>query len=1139
LAQTLNVMAAGRVPLRPQPEPLDTSQLLTQRRGAGRSVEAVSRRPRGQIGRRRAVRPAHLPERGSLSSSPSTNCRSQTNGEFRLGGRPHANTEHLTPNAEHRLANSQPRFIMALRLLHGRKDDHRLVTHNPLRNSSRYGQSLWLLRPIIVSIILSLTGVTAGSWYSTNLNPIGLSAVRAASNPTMVVKRTAGGPYPLTITAGSPTIYYGDGWPTITPTYTGLMNGDKGPSTPPTCYIQGQNGPAPVAGRYTTFCSGASDPNYSPISYVNGTLTVQKSRLTITAPTFTTGYGPIPALVPTFAGFENGHNPGNLTSLPTCTTAAGSTGAVAQLGTYAVTCSGASDPNYDIRYAQGTMTVIPASLTVTASSASIGHGAQVPPITPIYSGFVNGDTASTALTGSPVCSTDATSSSPVGTYPTTCAQGTLAANHGNYAFTFVPGAITIGTAPLTVTAGSASIYYGDGWPAITPTYTGLLNGDKAPNTPATCTIQGEFGPAPVVGSYVTVCSSASDPNYGPITYINGKLTVVKSRLTITAPTLSAPYGPIPNLDPTYAGFVNGDTASSLASPPTCTTASGGTGTVVPLGVYTITCSGAADPNYDIRYAQGQLSVVPASLTVSAASPSSVYGSKVPAITPVYTGFVNGDTAATALTGAPVCSTIANSATPVGTYASTCKQGTLAANDGNYTFTFAPGVVTIEKASLIITASSPSIYYGDGWPLIAAKYSGLVNGDTEPEFTPTCDIPQRTNKPPLVGSYATTCSGASDPNYTITYMSGSLTVQKHRLTVTAPTVTFHYGPIPVLSPSYAGFQNGDTRASLNPRPFCTTSAGSVGALAQIGPYTDNCTGAGDPNYDFKYIQGSVTVTPAPLRVKAIGATIVHGDRLPAVTAHYSGFVKGESAATALTGAPVCSTGATSSSPAGRYATTCTQGTLAAKGSHYSFRFVRGTLIVLPALLTISASSASITYGDRIPAITAAYAGWKNLDGLAQLTSKPACGVPASQHGKALSAGTYKTECSGAASPDYRFSYVTGSLTVRRSGVKVAYAGPQAITRGGRARLTALLRSAAGRPIQGRTMTIQVGTGKHPQKSLTGKTNARGQAICRITRVTVSRGRQTVIIRFSGDSPGNQYDYAAGTARATVNVRRATG
>ena len=84
-----------------------------------------------------------------------------------------------------------------------------------------------------------------------------------------------------------------------------------------------------------------------------------------------------------------------------------------------------------------------------------------------------------------------------------------------------------------------------------------------------------------------------------------------------------------------------------------------------------------------------------------------YGGTVPTITPGYTGFVNGDTAAS-LTTPPVCSTTATSSSPVGSrYTSSCTG----AVDPNYSISYVAGTVTVAKAPLTITASSVAMTYG--------------------------------------------------------------------------------------------------------------------------------------------------------------------------------------------------------------------------------------------------------------------------------------------------------------------------------------------------------------------------------------------------------------------------------------------
>src|SRR5207244_9267131 len=102
--------------------------------------------------------------------------------------------------------------------------------------------------------------------------------------------------------------------------------------------------------------------------------------------------------------------------------------------------------NYTLTCVPGTLTVTPAPLAVAADAESKVYGAALPALTYAATGFVNGDTAATALTGSPA--TTAAAGSPVADYPVT--QGSLAA--ANYAIAFTGNTLTVTPAPLAVTA---------------------------------------------------------------------------------------------------------------------------------------------------------------------------------------------------------------------------------------------------------------------------------------------------------------------------------------------------------------------------------------------------------------------------------------------------------------------------------------------------------------------------------------------------------------------------------------------------------------------------------------------------------------------------------------------------------------
>ncbi|RYE15654.1 MAG: cadherin-like beta sandwich domain-containing protein, partial [Sphingobacteriales bacterium] len=105
----------------------------------------------------------------------------------------------------------------------------------------------------------------------------------------------------------------------------------------------------------------------------------------------------------------------------------------------------------------------------------------------------------------------------------------------------------------------------------------------------------------------------------------------------------------------------------------------------------------------------------------------------------------------------------------------------------------------------------------------------------------------------------TATGASDANYEITYVDGSLSVTQAGLTITADNKTKAYGaPVPTLTASYSGFVNGETAADIDIPPMLSTTA-TAGSSVAGSPYTITATGASDANYAISYIDGTLTVT----------------------------------------------------------------------------------------------------------------------------------------------------------------------------------------------------------------------------------------------------------------------------------------
>ena len=196
------------------------------------------------------------------------------------------------------------------------------------------------------------------------------------------------------------------------------------------------------------------------------------------------------------------------------------------------------------------------------------------------------------------------------------------------------------------------------------------------------------------------------------------------------------------------------------------------------------------------------------------------------------------------------------------------------------------------------------------PTLTASYAGFVNGDTSVSLTTPPTLSTTATAASHVSSvpYAITATGAVDSDYSITYVSGTLTVTPASLTITADPQTKLYGAaLPTLTASYSGFVNGDTTASLTTQPTISTTATAASHVSSV-PYTITATGAVDSDYSIAYVSGNLTVTPVGLTITADPQTKLYGAALPTLTASYAGFVNGDTSVS-LTTPPTLSTTAT--------------------------------------------------------------------------------------------------------------------------------------------------------------------------------------------------------------------------------------
>ncbi|NBT09379.1 MAG: hypothetical protein EBS98_11375, partial [Chitinophagia bacterium] len=231
---------------------------------------------------------------------------------------------------------------------------------------------------------------------------------------------------------------------------------------------------------------------------------------------------------------------------------------------------------------------------------------------------------------------------------------------------------------------------------------------------------------------------------------------------------------------------------------------------------------------------------------------------LPALTVTYAGLVNGDLAPTTL---PTISTTALASSPVDTYPITVS----AAADVNYTINYVSGTLTVNKAPLTITAENKTKAYGEVNPILTYTYSGLVNGELATFTWPNIITTALPNSP--VGTYPIIPSAATDPNYTITYVNGSLTVTKAPLTITAKPHTITYNGTAYTGGNglvLVGLASGESISNLT---GTLTYSGTSQGAKNVGSYTIIPGGLNSPNYNINYVGSTLEIKKATLKVIA--------------------------------------------------------------------------------------------------------------------------------------------------------------------------------------------------------------------------------------------------------------------------------
>ena len=347
----------------------------------------------------------------------------------------------------------------------------------------------------------------------------------------------------------------------------------------------------------------------------------------------------------------------------------------------------------------------------------------------------------------------------------------------DYWVTVEDGTLEVTQKAVTITAHDASkTYDGSALTKNSYTNTALATGDQIESVTVT-------GSQTVVGTSNNVPSAAVIKNAGnedvtasyDITYANGTLEVTQKAVTITADGDTKVYD---GTALTKNSYTNTDLATGDAIESVTVTGSQtvvGTSNNVPSAA--VIKNGTTDmtANYNITYTNGTLEVTQKALTITAESDTKVYdGTPLTKSTYTNTGLASSDAIESV--------TVTGSQTVVGTNnnvpsAAVIKNGSGENVTASYDITYANGTLTIDPASVTLTANSGTETY-DGTHKTVEGFTSSVTGLT---FSNVSASGSGTN----TGSYDVTFSGVTinttkddTGNYVVTgTTNGTLTIDK--------------------------------------------------------------------------------------------------------------------------------------------------------------------------------------------------------------------------------------------------------------------------------------------------------------------------------------------------------------------------
>lgn len=547
------------------------------------------------------------------------------------------------------------------------------------------------------------------------------------------------------------------------------------------------------------------------------------------------------------------------------------------VGVYEIVVSVPKDTtdDYIIETKSGKFTITPAKVSVKVDNVTKTYGSATPEFTYKATGLVGKDVLSDVTLSCEECV--ATGLEDVGEY--VVSANVKAASNPNYTVTTIDnGSLSVTPKAVTVTVNAAEKTYGDKDPTITYEAEGLVEGGAALKSDTITRDEGEK-----VGKYKVNISfaEADNPNY-KLTTKSSQLTINPKAVTLSVDDVTKLYGEEdPELTYTVDGLASFNGVKDTLAGVKLVREKG-----EDAGEYAITATvdSKLNPNYVVTIAEGgSLKITPNDgkivVTVKGLVDTVTYDGKEH----IVTGYdIVSNSTAYSLKFVKFIGKDTVTGTDAGSYAMGLSSKSFENTSVNYPhveFEVTDGSLTVAPKSLVITALSDSITYGDATP---AEFKwvadSLLKGDELDNIHVSLG---KTTEILPAGEYALEFDkkNPTNKNYVVTeYVPAVLKVGKKLVTVKVSDTSKVYGqPDPEkYEVSVTGLVGGDKLAdyTVARQPGEDVLRDSEGQDSSYKISVAFASTEGDPNYILYVKPGKFTITPYTEKI----SVSVIGDRV---------------------------------------------------------------------------------------------------------------------------------------------------------------------------------------------------------------------------------------------------------------------